>query len=74
MQNTKATVSETEVKTEVVKAPRTFRSHAEVENFYRFVYENDLRKEAHLILKHIMKKFTESLGPKKRNKSKKDVQ
>lgn len=34
---------------------RTFRSSAEVENLYRFVSENNLRREAHMIIEKVHK-------------------
>lgn len=34
------------VQSDTVVNPKKFRSSVEVESFYRFVYENDLRKEA----------------------------
>lgn len=27
-------------------APKNFRNHPDIENFFRFIYENDLREEA----------------------------
>lgn len=29
---------------------KNFRNHSDIENFYRFIYENDLRREALFIL------------------------
>jgi len=46
---------------------RNFRKSPEVENFYRFVNENDLRREAHLMLGVIVSKITQ----KKKKKSRK---
>jgi riboflavin biosynthesis pyrimidine reductase len=37
------------------KILRNFRNSADVENFYRFVHENDLRREAGLIMSTIVK-------------------
>lgn len=34
------------VRNEMPSNPKKFRASAEIEGFYRFVYENDLRKEA----------------------------
>ena len=31
-------------------APKNFRNHPDIENFFRFIYENDLREEALVIL------------------------
>ena len=46
---------------------RNFRKSPEVENFYRFVSENDLRREALMILEVI----TSKLAQKKKKKSRK---
>ena len=51
--------------TEGNKGVRNFRSTSELEGFYRFVYENDIREEAKMVLSHI---FT---FMKKKNKAKK---
>lgn len=53
--------------TEANKGVRGFRSTADVENFYRFIYENNLRREAKKIFEIIFRK-----GSKK--KSKKSLQ
>ena len=37
------------LKPEAKKIAKNFRNSADIENFYRFVHENDLRKEAKLI-------------------------
>ena len=37
-------------KSELPTNPKKFRASAEIEGFYQFVHENDLRKEAHEIL------------------------
>lgn len=31
-------------------APKNFRTHPDIENFFRFIYENDLREEALIIM------------------------
>ena len=46
---------------------RNFRKSPEVENFYRFISENDLRREALMILEVI----TSKLAHKKKKKSRK---
>ena len=33
---------------------KKFRRSPEIEGFYRFIYENDLQREAHEILEHII--------------------
>ena len=35
-------------------SPKKFRESPELEGFYRFIYENDLRKEASVIINRIM--------------------
>ncbi len=46
---------------------RNFRKSPEVENFYRFISENDLRREALMILEVV----TSKLAQKKKKKSRK---
>ena len=46
---------------------RNFRKSPEVENFYRFISENDLRREALMVLEVI----TSKLAQKKKKKSRK---
>jgi len=46
----KATTTE---QTEATTNIRTFRNSADIENFYRFVHENGLRREAAIILDKI---------------------
>lgn len=43
---------------EAKAAVRNFRSSVDIETFYRFVHENDLRREARLILELIHSKMT----------------
>ncbi|MFZ8934085.1 MAG: hypothetical protein ACO20H_07290 [Bacteriovoracaceae bacterium] len=50
---------------------RTFKKTPEVEGFYRFVYDNNLQKEARLILEKIYTDFLNQKAPKKRRRSKK---
>ncbi|MFW5887296.1 MAG: hypothetical protein ACOCUH_00705 [Bacteriovoracia bacterium] len=45
----------TQLETPVKLTPKSFRMSSEVQDFYRFVYDNDMRKEASLILKTILK-------------------
>lgn len=51
------------------KAPRNFRNSIEIENFYRFIHENDLRREARIMLELIQSKV---LGTVKRKKGSKE--
>ena len=67
----KATV-ETNGQGEKTSPLKSFRSSPDVENFYRFVYENDLRKDAKLCLDAVVKAIK---PPKKtRGRRKKKVQ
>ena len=47
------TTSDNTVSTETAKALRNFRNSADIENFYRFVYENELRREARMVFEAI---------------------
>jgi len=53
------------LKDNVNKSVKNFRSSTDIENFYRFIYDNNLRREASVILKNIYDSVTK---PKKRNK------
>jgi hypothetical protein len=44
-----------------------FRHNPDIENFYRFVYENSLRREAKMIFEKVLEKIAR---PKKKKKSK----
>ena len=39
--------------------PKNFRNHPDIENFFRFIYENDLREEALEILDEVLVKRAE---------------
>lgn len=45
--------------------PKNFRNHPDMENFFRFIYENDLRLEALGIIDHIIteRKARRKKGP-----------
>ena len=60
----------TEVKKTEVSRSRNFRNSADIENFYRFVHDNNLRREAHLILETIISR----MNIKKRRRRSKKVQ
>jgi hypothetical protein len=53
------------------KAPRNFRSSIDVENFYRFVHDNDLRKEAKIMLELIHSKVMSTVKKKRGSKESK---
>ena len=67
----------TEVVTESPKTPRNFRTAIDIENFYRFISDNDLRKEAktmleviqHRVYATVKKKKKESKSAKKSKKN-----
>ncbi len=42
------------IQSETLANPKKFRSSVEVESFYRFVHENDLRKESLEIIERIV--------------------
>ena len=55
------------------KIGKNFRNSADVENFYRFVHENDLRKEAKLIFEKIHASIKLQEKKAKRSRKKKKV-
>lgn len=57
---------ETVEQTEATKVVKSFKSAADIENFYRFVYENDLRREAKMILGAIAAAANQSSKKKRR--------
>ena len=59
----------TETITEAPQSVRTYKHSADIENFYRFVYENNLRREAHLSLSTIHSAMTK----KKKGRRKKSA-
>ena len=65
---------ETEQVVESPKTPRNFRTAIDIENFYRFVNDNDLRKEAKIMLEIIQAKVMASVKKtKKASKAKKNL-
>jgi hypothetical protein len=57
----------TETVVESPKTPRNFRTAIDIENFYRFVNENDLRKEAKTMLELIQQKVMQTVKKKKKD-------
>lgn len=57
---------ETEAVVEGPKTPRNFRTAIDIENFYRFVNDNDLRREAKLMLEMIQQKVLITVKKKKK--------
>jgi hypothetical protein len=39
------------------KTPKNFRSSPDIENFYRFVHENGLRRQAHIVFEMALKQL-----------------
>jgi len=65
---------ENEQVVETPKTPRNFRSAIDIENFYRFVNENDLRREAKIMLELVHSKVMATVKKKrKESKSKKQI-
>lgn len=65
------TTKEEIVKNEQNIGPRNFRHNPDVENFYRFVHDNQLRHEAKMLFKAILDKLkTKSKAAKKEKKIK----
>lgn len=58
--------TETEAVVEGPKTPRNFRTAIDIENFYRFVNDNDLRREAKLMLEMIQQKVLITVKKKKK--------
>ena len=50
------------------KKVQNFRSNVDVENFYRFVHENDLRREAKMLLSMVYSRMTDTKKKKGRKK------
>ena len=59
-------IIETEAVVESPKTPRNFRTAIDIENFYRFVNDNDLRKEAKIMLEMIQAKVMASVKKNKK--------
>ncbi|MDD0853888.1 hypothetical protein HBN50_12320 [Halobacteriovorax sp. GB3] len=62
---------ETQAAQEAPKTGKNFKSSADVENFYRFVYENNLRREAKMILSAITGLSKSASKTKRKRRSKK---
>ena len=67
MNNTETINEDLTGQSEKVSPLKSFRSNADVENFYRFIYENNLRKEAKSCLESIVK----ALNPTKKTRGRK---
>lgn len=64
------TIETTEQIVENPKTPRNFRTAIDIENFYRFVNENDLRKEAKIMLELIHSKVMGQVKKKRKENNK----
>ncbi len=56
------------VQTEAERTFKNFRTIPEIENFYRFVHDNDLRREALMALSAIVSKAQSQRKKKSRSK------
>lgn len=54
-----------------VKGIRSFRSNVDVENFYRFVHENNLRREAKMLLDIAYAQIVKSQKKRKKRNARK---
>jgi hypothetical protein len=65
-----STPTKAKKKSELIKS---FKASSEVENFYRFVFENSVRHEARTLLQVALEKVAENKksGSKKRSRKKK---
>lgn len=61
----KSTKTEAENK-ELNAAIKNFKSGQDVVNFYRFIHDNNLRAEAHVLVKTVL----DSIQPKRKRRSK----
>jgi hypothetical protein len=52
-------------KPEVIAAIKQFKASGEVESFYQFVHENNLRNEANILIKMVLKTLTPAKRKKK---------
>ena len=55
---------------EVPKTPRNFRSAVDIESFYRFVNDNDLRREAKIMFELIQQRVMGTVKRKRKEKKK----
>ncbi|MBF0359591.1 MAG: hypothetical protein HQK49_01175 [Oligoflexia bacterium] len=56
-----------EIENENIRGLKNFRHSQDIENFYRFVHEHELRREAKIILDRIFA-YTSKAKKKKKNK------
>lgn len=65
-----ASVTEQATATEGVKSLKTFRKSKDLEDFYRFINENGLRREAHHALEFISNRLAKPKKAKRGRKAK----
>lgn len=63
----KITLADAENEEQRVQA--SFRNRIEIEKFYRFLHENNLRGEAAIVLKRLLSSIRKPLGLKKGSKT-----
>jgi hypothetical protein len=68
-----AKVIEAEGSAESAKGGRNFKTSTDVEEFYRFVNDNGLRREARMIMESVQKRIKE-LNKKSKRRGRKKVQ
>ena len=64
-------MSSKETRTEIVETsigPRNFRHGAEMENFYRFVHDSNIREEAKKALEYVLRLAKPSRKKKRKKK------
>lgn len=64
-------IETTTIAIEAPKTPRNFRSAVDIEAFYRFVNDNDLRREAKIMFELIQQRVMGTVKRKRKEKTKK---
>lgn len=64
-------LNECSSQTEPTRNFRNFRNIPEIESFYRFINDNDLRREAKIVLEHVLNQMKAN---RKKKKLKKNLQ
>lgn len=60
----KAETAQTDVKPAEMTI-KNFRSNADIENFYRYIHDNGLRREAFMMMEYAISKITKAKKAKK---------
>jgi hypothetical protein len=66
---TKPAVTDEKAAVPEVMTLKNFRSNADIENFYRFLHDNGLRREANMLLEYAMDKLRKARKLKRAGKS-----